>query len=75
MEAGPWPCPLTVAENWLEMQAGAAPYQGGFILHYLDKFVYPDLPPSLLTCAAIVVVAINAAIYVRRFRRRQAPPR
>ena len=28
----PWPCPLTLVENWLEGRAGVAPYQGGFLL-------------------------------------------
>jgi Protein of Unknown function (DUF2784) len=29
----PWPCPLTVLENWLEAKAGLQPYQGGFLLN------------------------------------------
>ncbi len=61
----PWPCPLTLLENWLEQRAGVAPYQGGFLLHYLDKFVYPDLPQSLLTAAAGVVCVLNLAYYAR----------
>jgi len=28
----PWPCPLTLLENWLEQKAGVEPYQGGFLL-------------------------------------------
>ncbi len=40
-EVLPWPCPLTLWENWLESQAGITPYQGGFLLHYMDKLVYP----------------------------------
>jgi uncharacterized protein DUF2784 len=44
----PWPCPLTVLEDWLEAKAGVEPYQGGFLLHYLDKLVYPDIPSSRL---------------------------
>jgi hypothetical protein len=39
----PWPCPLTDLENWFEGKAGVQPYQGGFLLHYLDKLVYPDI--------------------------------
>jgi len=31
-----WPCPLTLLENWLGQRAGIEPYQGGFLLHYLD---------------------------------------
>ncbi|HUA93497.1 MAG TPA: DUF2784 domain-containing protein, partial [Terracidiphilus sp.] len=44
VEIGPWPCPLTLAENYFESQAGVTPYQGGFLLHYLDAIVYPHLP-------------------------------
>lgn len=46
-----WPCALTVLENWLEAKAGVQPYQGGFLLHYLDKFVYPDISATVLTIA------------------------
>jgi hypothetical protein len=69
IEAGPWPCPLTWAENWLELRAGRSPYQGAFLLHYLDKLVYPDIPPAWLTRAAVVVGIVNAGVYLRRFLR------
>ena len=58
-EVLPWPCPLTLLENWLEQRAGIEPYQGGFLLHYLDKFVYPDVPAIVLTTAAVVVCLLN----------------
>ncbi len=64
-EVLPWPCPLTLLENWLEQRAGVAPYQGGFLLHYLDKFVYPDVPASVLTLAAVIVCVLNLAFYAR----------
>jgi hypothetical protein len=69
IEAGPWPCPLTLLENWFEVQAGRTPYRGPFLLHYLDAIVYPRVPPQLLTAAAVAVLAVNAAIYWRRWRR------
>ena len=59
----PWPCPLTVLENWLERNAGVEPDQGGFLLYYLDKLVYPDISSSMLTAAAVVVCALNLAFY------------
>lgn len=68
IEIFPWTCPLTFAENWLEQRAGITPYQGGFLLHYLDALVYPDVPVLLLTIAAGVVFAVNLAIYWRRWR-------
>lgn len=61
-----WICPLTLLENWLEAKAGVQPYQGGFLLHYMDKLVYPDLPPAILTAAAIVVCAVNLGFYLRQ---------
>ena len=33
----PWPCPLTVLENWLEGNAGVEPEKGGFLLHYFGQ--------------------------------------
>ncbi len=62
----PWPCPLTVLENWLETKAGVEPYQGGFLLHYLDKIVYPDISATTLTIAAVIVCALNLAFYGRK---------
>ena len=62
----PWPCPLTVLENWFEAKAGVQPYQGGFLLHYLDKLVYPDISPSALTVAGVLVCVLNLAVYGRR---------
>ncbi len=62
----PWPCPLTLLENWLEQKAGVTPYQGGFLLHYLDKFVYPDIPATVLTTAGVLVCVLNLALYGRQ---------
>ena len=72
IEVGPWPCPLTIAENWFEVQAGRLPYHGPFLLHYLDLLVYPHVPPVLLTWLAVVVLAVNAVVYWRRWRRSRA---
>jgi hypothetical protein len=59
----PWPCPLTVLENWLEAKAGVQPYQGGFLLHYLDKVVYPDISATVLTIAGVIICALNLTLY------------
>ena len=68
-ELMPWPCPLTLLENWLERKAGIEPYQGSFLLHYLDKLVYPDISATALTVAGVVVCAFNLALYARQARR------
>lgn len=62
----PWPCPLTLLENWLEAKAGVAPYQGGFLVHYLDKLVYPDISATVLTAAGVFVCVLNLALYGRQ---------
>ena len=59
----PWPCPLTLLENWLEGKAGVEPYQGGFLLYYLDKLVYPDISATVLTAAGVLVCVLNLALY------------
>jgi hypothetical protein len=62
----PWPCPLTLLENWLEGKAGVEPYQGGFLLYYLDKLVYPDISATILTVAGVIICALNLAFYGRQ---------
>jgi len=69
-ELGPWPCPLTLAEQFFEAGAGIDPYRGGFLIHYLDATVYPDIPEALLISIGVVVCALNLAIYGRRYQRR-----
>jgi hypothetical protein len=62
----PWPCPLTLLENWAEDKAGIEPYHGGFLLHYLDKLVYPDVSATVLKAAGVVVCVLNLAFYGRQ---------
>ena len=71
IEILPWTCPLTWAENFLETRAGIEPYQGGFLLHYLDALIYPNIPPGLLTGLGVAVCVVNLGIYARRFQRRE----
>ena len=65
-ELTPWPCPLTLLENWLEQKAGVTPYPGGFLLHYMDNLVYPNISATALTVAGVIICAFNLAIYGRQ---------
>jgi len=57
-------CPLTPLEIWLRQQAGADPYQGGFISHYLAPLIYPPgLTPSTQWLLGGILVTINVLIY------------
>ena len=58
-----WPCPLTLLENWFEAKAGIEPYQGGFLLHYLDRLVYPDISITVLVTVGMLVCMVNLALY------------
>lgn len=69
VEAGPWPCPLTLAEQYFEMRAGIAAYHGSFLLHTLDSIVYPNLPGWVVALAGVAVCVFNLGIYLLRLRR------
>lgn len=75
IEMAPWPCPLTLAEYWLEVQGGRRPFSGPFLLHLLDSVLYPDVPAMLLVWAAAAVLGINVLVYARRWRRWRAARR
>jgi hypothetical protein len=44
---------LTLLENWLESMTDL-PYEGGFLLDYLGKLVYPNISATILTVASWV---------------------
>lgn len=69
MENVPWPCPLTLAQKWCLAAAGATPYHGDFIIHYLHVVVSPGFPLPLLRWGAIGVLVLNMGIYIRRYAR------
>ena len=67
VEVGPWPCPFTLAEQYFEARAGIQAYQGSFLLHYIDKIVYPNVPWWLIATVGASICALNLGIYVWRF--------
>ncbi len=64
-----WYCPLTDLEQYLRERAGTGSYREPFIAHYINKFIYLDVPQWTLIVAAVVVLGVNAAIYLRGPRR------
>lgn len=66
-----WTCPLTHAEVFFQRRAGIASYQQGFIEHYLEAVIYPDVPQTLLAWAGAAVCAGILVVYVVRFRQRR----
>ena len=73
IEIAPWPCPLTLAEQWLQGKAGITPYTQSFLGHYLEALVYWDVSQDLLVWGAAAVAAFNLVVYGRRLWRRRRP--
>lgn len=71
IELGPWPCPLTLVENWLEARAGLVPYSGPFLLHYLDAIIYPNLSGVLVTGLGIIACSGSLVLHVWWFYRHE----
>ena len=69
IELGRWPCPLTVAEQWFQARSGQTPYQQSFLVHYLDKLIYPDLPEAVVACSGAAVCTVILGIYGVRLLR------
>jgi hypothetical protein len=67
-------CPLTPLENQYRRLGGEAGYAGGFIEHYILPVLYPHgLTRGIQVALGIIVVTLNAALYLRAFARRPPP--
>ena len=69
VELGPWPCPLTLAEQWLEVRSGATPSHQGFLVYYLERLVYPDLPEAVVGWTGAAVCTAVLCVYCLRATR------
>ncbi len=57
--------PLTPLEINLRELAGADPYEGGFIAHYIVPLIYPPgLTPETQWWIGMGILAVNGLIYV-----------
>jgi len=68
-------CSLTPLEVWLQQQAGADLYQGGFISHYLVPVIYPPgLTLQTQWLIGGILVGVNLLVYcyvfISRWRRK-----
>ena len=70
IEFAGWICPLTPLEIALRERSGEAGYRGDFLQHYVVSLLYPEeLTRGLQIGLGVLVVLINAAIYVVAARR------
>ena len=74
IEWADWVCPLTPLENFLREHGGEAGYTGGFIEHYVVRFLYPEnLTIELRYLLGLGLVAVNLIIYRYVFLKRRHP--
>lgn len=66
VEVGPWPCPLTLLEQWLETRAAIIPYHSSFLVRGLDAMVYPNVPETALTWFGGGVCIVILGVYATR---------
>ena len=67
-------CPLTNLENALRRRAqDPAQYSGSFIVHYLEKLLYPNIAPIILTIATIFIAVFTVLTFILRSPARKKP--
>lgn len=60
-------CPLTMFENSLRSRYDRSlAYPGSFIVHYIERFVYPNIDAKLIILGTIVVAVFSLAMFVVR---------
>ena len=63
-----WSCPLTAYENLFRVRGGMRGYGDDFIAYHLFRWIYPEgLTRSMQWSIAVLVFAINTAVYARVF--------
>ena len=45
-------------------------YEGGFMLHYLEKFTYPDIEPVVIRIGTFLMAFVSIAVYTLRLPER-----
>lgn len=62
-----WYCPLTYLEIWLRAQQDPSQtYRGSFIITYVEKIVYIELPPALIIVLTILLCMFTSWFYLRK---------
>jgi len=60
-------CPLTILENLSRTRySPEGTYPGSFIVHYIEKLVYPDVNQTFLRVGTVFVALFTLAVFVIR---------
>lgn len=59
-----WYCPLTYLESYLRyLHDTQSTYSGAFILHYIERIIYPDIPALYIRAGEIIFVIFYLVFY------------
>jgi len=62
-----WYCPLTHLEVWLRAKHDPSlAYAGSFIIHYMEGFIYLEIPAWLVFSLTLLLIGFNVWFYLRR---------
>ncbi len=60
-------CPLTILENELRQQYNAElTYPGSFVVHYIEKIVYPEADFLLFVIPMIIIAVFTVLMFIIR---------
>jgi hypothetical protein len=67
-------CPVTATEKAFRRQAGESVYEGGYINHYLDGWIWPEgaTPVAEKVGFTLVLISYAGLFIIRRRRRNRA---
>lgn len=58
-------CPLTLLENYFyKNSAPDLAYPGSFIIHYLEKIIYPEVNPLVIIIPTGILAAVTLLIFI-----------
>jgi len=64
LNLGGWYCPLTYLESYLRyLHDTQSTYSGPFILHYMERIIYPDIPALYIRVGEIIFVIFYLVFY------------
>lgn len=60
-------CPLTILENELRLRYEVSlVYSGSFIVHYLERLVYPDVNPLVIQIPTVFLAIFTIVVFIVR---------
>jgi hypothetical protein len=60
-------CPLTIWENTLRIKHDSTlTYPGSFMIHYVEKLVYPDIDPLIIIIPTTFIAVFTVAVFIIR---------